>query len=609
MSKPANLASLLTLLTGLLLPPPGVTAAEDSSSGLVWQTVQQYFSHNPPGQPPIFIEGTRRVNSFVQYTHLGTDFGFHGPAAYDISWRENVVRANLRQQPDAWAGMWHCLAGLAREPNRWLDFSAPFAPWIENPHQPRIEAIQVIAAGYGTLKLEIQDMERAFLWSDSVKLADSTFQPTVFQLDPAQLRKAKFLNWTAEPNSDISLNRLALGFHIANTDLAFYTCLASYAKISRCHEGGLGLVRDRAHTEPGAFDTVPTSGLFALATAAAAAPPLSIVSRENALKLVRDIHRQVSSLQAPLGLLPHFIRHIDGRYQIHPGTEYSTIDTAIYYQSMLLAAGMLNDTDLKADLLSRMRKIAFDQLLLPDGTITHGLLSDGITLLPHGWADWGGETALIILQRQLSHPSAAPLRLTIDHPGRPWQGTGFIAELQSLFYPDFDAEQPDTLSATNWRLARTRHLQEQQGYISRHWRGTLSHELGLYGLSAGENETGNAYRVNGTALPGVNLIHPHYFLMSARLHERPEEILSLIGDLRRVGFFPPYGLVENVTVTGSSYLPMNGSLNAGFEALAAFHLLCHLRHQPDPIYQAALASPEIRAAMRSLYSAPLSSGE
>lgn len=608
MSKPDFFKRLVATISGLLLTPIPFEASEPTQDGLVWQTVQQYFSHNPPGEPPVFMEGTRRVNSFVHYTHLGTDFGFHGPASYDISWRENVVRANLRQQPDAWAGMWHCLAGLAREPDRWLDFTAPFAPWIEGQHQPRIDAVQVIAAGYGSLKLEIQDADHGVLWTDSIKLDGPSFGATQFTLKPEDLRKAKFLNWTAEPGSDISLNRLSLGFRIANADLAHYAFLASYAKLSRCHEGGLGIVRDRAHTEPGAFDTVPTSGLFALATAAAASPALGIVSPEKALKLVRDIHRQVAALEAPLGLLPHFVRHMEGRYHIHPGTEYSTIDTALYYQSMLLAADLLNDAALKAELLSSMRKMAFDRLILPDGTITHGLQSDGETLLPHGWDDWGGETALVVLQRHLANPAVPPLKLTIDHPGSPWQGTGFIAELQSLFYPDFDSEQPDTLSATNWKLARTRHLQEQQAYISRLWRGTLSDELGLYGLSAGENETGNAYRVNGTALPGLNLIHPHYFLMSARLREQPEEVLNLIGDLRRVGFFPPCGLVENVTVTGSSYLPMMGSLNAGFEALSAYHLLCHLRHQPDQIYKSAQDMPEIRAAMRHLFPDPSDAG-
>jgi hypothetical protein len=89
--------------------------------------------------------------------------------------------------------------------------------------------------------------------------------------------------------------------------------------------------------------------------------------------------------------------------------------------------------------------------------------------------------------------------------------------------------------------------------------------------------------------------------MSARLRERPQDTLDLMGNLRRVGFFPPYGLVENVTVTGSSYLPMIGSLNAGFESLAAYHLLCHLHKQPDLIYQAALNSVELRQAMQHLF--------
>jgi hypothetical protein len=53
---------------------------------------------------------------------------------------------------------------------------------------------------------------------------------------------------------------------------------------------------------------------------------------------------------------------------------------------------------------------------------------------------------------------------------------------------------------------------------------------------------------------------------------------------------------------------MIGSLNAGFEALAAYHLLCQLRHQPNQIYQAAQDSPEIRAAMRSLYPTSTNSG-
>jgi hypothetical protein len=574
---------------------PGQLPTDDPSR--VWQTVQEYFSHDQPGQPLAFIEGTRRVNSFVHYTHLGTDFGFHGPAAFEISWRQNILRANLRQQPDAWAGMWHCLAGLAREPARTLDFAAPFPPWINPSQQPKVDAVQVIASGFGTLKLEIQDPDQTAIWTHLLNLRDSAFQTITLPLPSNDLRRGKFLNWTAEPGSDISINRLSLGFKMPRMEPDHYAFLTSYAKLARCYEGGIGLVRDRAHTEPGAFDTVPSSGLFVLATAAAASPHLAIVSPAQARDILEKIHAQVSALQSPSGLLPHFIRHDGAAYHVHPGTEYSTIDTAIYYHSMLLAARMLDLPDIETTLLHRIASIQFDDLLLPDGSISHGLQSDAKSLLPHGWQDWGGETALVLLLHRLANPASRPLN-KVDHPGEPWLGTGFITEIQSLFYPDFDSDEPDALNGLSWGPVRRRHLNQQQHYINRRWRGTLADEIGLYGLSAGENASGSAYLVSGIQLRGQDLIHPHYFLMSSRLRHSIPEVLDVIVSLRRIGFFPPYGLVENVTVTGNSYLPMNGSLNAGFEALSAFHLLCQHRSLPNAVFDAARSSPHLQRALR-----------
>ncbi len=576
--------------------------APETAPDLVWQTVQEYFSHATPGEPPVFIEGTRRVNSFTHYTHLGTDFGFHGPAEYEIRWRHNEVSADLRQHPDEWAGMWHSLSGLGREQGRVLDFTAPYAPWILPASQPRIEALQVIAAGPGTLKLEIQDPQGGTLWLQLLPLPDDSFRTVIVALPAEQLRACKFLNWTAEPGSDIAINRLSLGFRMPASTPDLYAFQASYAKLARNFEGGSGLVRDRAHTEPGAFDSVPASGLFALATAAAAAPEPGLVSREHARTLVRQVTGQIAALDAPLGLLPHFVRFEGGRYRLHPGTEYSTVDTAIYYHAALLAARMLADTELEARLLDAIAHIDFARLQLEDGSLSHGLESDGASLLPHGWNDWGGETALVLLLRRLAEPDATPAG-HISHPGEVWQGTGFIMELQSLFYPDFDAATLDALQQVSWRDARLRLLELQQNYIRQRWRGTLADEIGLYGLSAGENAAGNGYHVSGAALPAQSLLHPHYFLMSACLRSDTREVLEVLASLRRIGFFPPLGLVENVTVTGSSYLPMNGSLNAGFEALAAYHLLCQQRRWQNRIHQASRDCPPLRNAIQLYYPA------
>jgi hypothetical protein len=118
----------------------------------------------------------------------------------------------------------------------------------------------------------------------------------------------------------------------------------------------------------------------------------------------------------------------------------------------------------------------------------------------------------------------------------------------------------------------------------------------MYGLSAGEGLHGDSYHVGGVALPDQAVLHPHYILMSAPLAE-PAGLYALLARLERAGFFPPWGMVEAAAVNGSSYLPMNGSLNAGFETLGAYHLLAKHRAIPNAIYQASRRSVVLRRAV------------
>lgn len=572
----------------------------ESNTALLWQPVQEYFSHARPGESPVFERGTRRVNSFLRYSHLGTDFGFHGPAEFEIEWRKNEVRANLRQQPDLWAGMWHSLAGLAANPKRTLNFSAPFPEWIEARLQPKIEQLEVHAIGEGNLKLEIKGTDQSTPWSETVHFNDSLFVTRTLPLPTDELANSKFLNWTVEPGSDIALNRLSLGMRFPVLPIDLQTFLMSYAKLSRCYEGGEGLVRDRAHTEGGAFDSIPGTGFFVLATCAAATTEIDVVKPEFARNLLRDIHAKVSTIPKARGLLPHFVRIHEGRYQIHQGTEFSTIDTSIYFHCMLLASAMLGEREIRNEILREIQFIDFQALKTSDGTISHGWKTDGVTLLPSTWRDWGGETALVMMLEAIagSHP-ARPLPM--QRPGRVWQGTGFIAEIQSLFYPDFDRDAPDAVNQISWLQARKSLLEEQQKYIQHRWRGTLAAEIGLYGFSAGESAYGDSYHVGGSDLPNQDLIHPHYLLMSGGLRTPIRAVYDLLNDMQRIGFFPPYGLAENITVTGSSYLPMEGSLNAGFESIAAYHLLCKNRGIANAIYLASTNCPHLRRAAGLFY--------
>ena len=107
--------------------------------------------------------------------------------------------------------------------------------------------------------------------------------------------------------------------------------------------------------------------------------------------------------------------------------------------------------------------------------------------------------------------------------------------------------------------------------------------------------------MGGVDLPDQKLIHPHYILMSSTLNPQTAETYDLLERMEKASYFPPWGMVENLNVDGRSYLPMEGSLNAGFEALSAYHLFAKHRQIPDAIYEASLKSPQIRRAMQLFY--------
>lgn len=580
-------------LFGMLLSSSGQNAPR-----LIWQPVQEYFIHQEPGKEAMPISGTRRLNSFTAYTHLGTDFGFMGPAEHDIEWIKDEVFPHLGQEPDAWAGMWHSLAGLAREPQKTLDFTAAWPALIQSKYQTRISSIRLDASGLGKMRLEIKSDNQEMLWSVALTVPSTPGSTLTFPVSPITCKNAKLINWIAEPGSEITVDGLFLGVEAPDVPFDEYVTAASYAKLARCFDAESGFVKDRAHLEDGAFESLASTGMFALATVAVSQPPLSIVSPEKAQKTLQQIFKAVKLLDRPLGVLPHFVRRTGMGYAIHPGTEFSTVDTAIFYHSVLLGAEILADEGLKSDVVSAVDQIDFDKLRLPDGVISHGIKDDGRTLLEHGWKDWGGETALVMMLQNIVNENAP--RHPMKRPGQAWQGSGFIPELQSLFYPDFDSDEPDALDGVKWSMARHRMLDAQRDYVTRTWPGSMAAKLGLYGLSAGEGPTGNSYYVGGVDLPDQAVLHPHYILMSAALTE-PSETYTLLRRLEKAKLFPPWGMVETVPVNCNGYLPMNGSLNAGFEALGAYHLFAKRRGVPNAIYSGSRHSSELRRASQLFF--------
>ena len=274
-------------------------ALEPSGTRLVWQPVQEYFIHRDHAQQ--IAAGTKRLNSFTTYTHIGTDFGFHGPAEHEIVWLSDEIVVNLSQQPDAWAGMWHSLAGRAASPMEMMDFTRPYPPEIAAHLQPRVTAVMIQAAGRGKVKIEIKSPAGEVRWIQVIDVEDGGYSMFVRPVDPETLHDAKTIVWTVEAGSDVKISGLWLGMERPQIGFDAQAFLASYAKLSRCYSAETGFVRDRAHIEAGAFDTVSATGMFALATAAACQQDVGLVTADYARAVLQKTHAAVGRLKTEIG--------------------------------------------------------------------------------------------------------------------------------------------------------------------------------------------------------------------------------------------------------------------------------------------------------------------
>ena len=561
----------------------------------VWQTLHDYNTIIEPENAG--RQNRHKVNPFLSYTNLGTDFGFVGPAENQLGWQSGQIGVTLGNGSDDWAGMWHSLARLARMPEARMDFAACYPSAILPPFQPRVTGLRAVVRGKGQWKIDLADEKNHLLWSQSRKLNHDQFATEVYDVPTDALRSVKTLTWIAEPGADLDIDRIELRIETPNIPTDQWWFLASYAKALTCWSPVTGLVRDRAHIDDGSFDSVSSTGLFCLATAAAAAE--GVVSKEFAIQVMRKAHAAVSPARGPFGLLPHFMRlNREGVLERHAGTEYSTIDTSLFDLSLIISAKILGEEQFLRELLAAAKQVQFNKLINADGYVSHGVMADGKTIIPYHWKDWGGETALVLVMLRMADTKAVA---QMSRQLRPHQGTGFIAEIQSLLFPDFDSPQADAITGANWRAVRKAMLEDQKNYLNKHYPDAVLAKSGVYGFSAGEQRRGLGYAVGGVDLENQMLLHPHYVLMAAATEEDPAQVRKTLQLMEQQRIFTPWGMVENVAVLDGETLPMMGSLNACFEALGAYHFLKKATLKPNEIYLATREISEFNDALKIFY--------
>lgn len=527
----------------------------------VWQPIIDYTISFPGDSP----DAAPMINPFENFTHFGSDFGWMGPGEGRIDSKGGVIRVKPTGE---WTGAWHSLAGLASQSSRTFDPSDLNGLDCTAGKRCGIRELAVNASGRGILRLELADVTRQVVWQTSVTLDSAETTTLTFPIPAGLPTDIKFMNWIAEPGCDLQLASVGFIAERPEMPLEEWAFRISLGKLRRCHDPASGFTRDRAHLPAGEFDSIASTGMQALASALGVEE--GILDRK---KVVEEISTTIAALrQLPdaSGFLPHFVRRgEDGRQTIVPGTEFSTVDTAIALQSLLLATRILDLPEMNAEIAGMIAAIDFDAVTDAEGWVGHGFLEDGKTPLASNWRDWGGETALILALEAMV-PGREP-RGNMIPSGQPYRGVGFIAEIQSLFYPDFDRCEPDLISAISWPEIRGKLLAAQIAYPKTHWPDSAAAGTGLFGLSAGESGMpGAGYTANGTEVMGVRWLHPHYMLMGLAL-STPELYPQGLRDLDARQFLYPLGLPENIESGLKLHNPMQGSLNASFETLSAYH--------------------------------------
>src|SRR5262245_26107144 len=122
-----SLRKLGLLLVSITAPLFGAENTYAPARRVVLQPVHEYFNIDDVLGKPEY--GEQILNGFLNYTHLGTDFGFLGPGELHCTCKAGCICGDFSENGNGWAGLWHSLNGLARE-NRPLNLEACYPPLI-----------------------------------------------------------------------------------------------------------------------------------------------------------------------------------------------------------------------------------------------------------------------------------------------------------------------------------------------------------------------------------------------------------------------------------------------------------------------------------------------
>lgn len=486
-------------------------------------------------------------DSVYYFNRLGGDRGGLGDTS--LAFTYDVATATI--QADSWGGMWTSLNHTNQE-NLPLNFSSVLPSPIQDSYQSQITGLSIKineATPDSTFIVQLRN-QTSLNWTKAVTVSGE--QETLFY-DLPPISDTTHLLWSlenAQMGDYVVVDEISMLATTQISDTVEQAFVWSYGMLLNNWDPQSGLVRDRANYASGTLDSVQATGSLAAATAVA--QDLGVISRNDAIQIVSQISNTLLiTLPKYHGLWPHFTSvSPTNSITITPGTEWSSIDTAIAAVGLLEAQQALGlDT---SGTIAHLKSIHWDNLYTPHG-ISHGYSYDGI-LLPATWDTFGGESWLINLVYAASTSNIPNLK----YPAPPTaNGSGFIDELSWLFFPP-----PCGLDTwdVSWNYYRQNAINSQVEFICKNHPLSCSCENNLFGLSAAEvpipsqvpiDDIYQPFGVGGQFSPPndgaqfyeVPILVPHYAAMIAS--NSPQEATSLWQWLISNNLFSPLNNVES----------------------------------------------------------------
>lgn len=532
----------------------------------------------------------RAPDTYSPYNRVGGTRGPINESAGTLVWGVGHVTATLATS--GFIGLYTSFSHPIAE-NFALDFGAVLPPQILARFQPQAtEVIVRVQDGHGTLQVDLQAPDGAFVWSGSVPLTGGP-QQIVLGLPP--LGRVRNLNWIVSgvAGDFVVMDDVALMLEVPLAGSASAPALWSEAMLLSNWSASSGLTRDRAQFPPGAFDNVSASGLQA--AAAVMAWRQGWIAPATAQSVVQQTAAGLLALPRCHGLLPHFV----ASGAIASGTEWSTVDSVIALVALIAAQQALGlDTAAAEAALTGIDWPA----LIDAGAISHGYDTACATRLPSVWTDFGTESWLV----QFGYAADTGQVAAYDSTPPTANGSGFIDELAWLLLPPPAVDR----WGTNWSAYRAQAAAAQIDYYAAH---ACYGPQGLFGLSAAEvphpsqvleDHIYQAFGVGGTQMPndgtallGHAVVVPHEAALVHTL--RPDAAEAMWRRLLLRGPFSPLNNVESLMFADEPscatpvWNDLRGSLNLAFQALGFGRTRLQGAH---PLYEAVWANPLLHAA-------------